>query len=56
MSESVWLRGKKITFYECKDCKMVMDRTETNRPNGKFCEPKCKEYIDLKEAKNELEG
>ena len=39
-------KGKKVAIYSCSDCGYVMDKTVTNRPNGKFCDPDCKEYID----------
>jgi len=45
---AVIFKGKKITFYGCKDCKMVGDRAVTNRPNNKFCDVLCKEYVDSK--------
>ena len=55
MSKVVWFKGKEIIFYDCKDCKLVMEgvRDYTNRPNGKFCCSICKEYVDSKENPND---
>jgi hypothetical protein len=45
MTKRVRYKGKYITHYECKDCGQVMDNSRTMRPNNKFCESKCMEYV-----------
>jgi hypothetical protein len=50
MSKPVVHNGQKITFFDCKDCGMVMHTENGLRPNRKFCDKRCKDFV----VKNKL--
>jgi len=44
MAKMVIHKGIKITHFECKDCGKVHGK-KTLRPNNKFCDPVCMDYV-----------
>lgn len=50
MAVDVIHKNMKITFYGCKDCMKVYTsqlnkNIKTLRPNNKFCDPLCRDYV-----------
>jgi len=45
MTQRVLFKQTVITHYECNDCGMVARKSRTLRPNGKFCDAECMDYV-----------